>query len=154
MKNYCFQGIVSAFMALMLTACSSSPVDYSYSRNEPQTIRYGTIQSIEPTTIEGKGGWLGGLAGFGLGSLIGQSVGGGRGSDVAWGIGSVAGAYGGYQAQKKLTEKSAVKLTVLLEGGSPMTVVQPVDTRFSFGVGEKVKVISQGNLSYAVKLSE
>ena len=84
-------------LAVVLAACAAP----GQQAGEVQ-IRTGVIEQINPVQLQsnhhaGVGAVVGGVAGLGLGSLIGA----GTGRDVAMVLGTVGGAFAGNEIQKK-----------------------------------------------------
>lgn len=93
--NRILSRLLAPVVALLLVACATP-------QQVPVEIRQGKIEQITDTTIatnqhQGVGAVLGGLAGVGIGSLIG----GGTGRDVAMVAGAVGGALAGNEIQKR-----------------------------------------------------
>ena len=93
-----FASYLSALaLAVMLTACATPG-----QQPGEMDIRTGIIEQINPVQLQsshhaGVGAVVGGIAGLGLGSLIGA----GTGRDVAMVLGTVGGAFAGNEIQKK-----------------------------------------------------
>ena len=115
-------------------------------------IRQGKIEQITATTIQsshhmGVGAVLGGIAGLGLGSLIG----GGTGRDVAMVAGTIGGTVAGAEAQRRFeTPIAGQQIFVRLDSGVIVEVTQPTDLSmrvgqrvFVQGVGDSARVIPQ-----------
>jgi len=139
-----FQKITSYFsvlaLSLVLTACAVP--------GSPQgelEIRSGVIEEIHPVQIEsahqaGVGAVVGGIAGLGLGSLIG----GGTGRDVAMVLGTVGGAYAGNEVQKKYDKPiQGQQIVVRANNGVLISVTQPVNPNLR--KGQKVYVEGNGD---------
>jgi outer membrane lipoprotein SlyB len=128
--------LTAAVLALVLAACATP---------QPQTveIRRGVIEQIVPTQITtnqhaGVGAVLGGLAGVGIGSLIGA----GTGRDVAMVAGAIGGALVGNEVQKKHDQPiAAQQIMVRTTSGVLVAVTQPLGPNLY--VGQKVYL--QGN---------
>ena len=103
----------------------------------------GTVMSAKPVKIHGQGGLtgtaLGGLAGGALGNLVG----GGRGKILMTIVGGIAGAVGGNTIQEKASGADGVQLTVKLESGKKIVVVQE-DSGEKFAAGDKVQCLTNG----------
>jgi len=110
---------------VLLTGCAAM----GGSQPGEMEIRSGVIEHIENVQIEsnhhqGVGAVAGGLAGLGLGSLIG----GGTGRDVAMVLGAVGGAVAGNEVQKKYdAPKPGQKIIVRTSSGVLVAVTQPTD---------------------------
>ncbi len=123
-------------LALALVACAAPPP-------APVEIRTGRIEQIVNTTIDtnhhsGVGAVVGGLAGLGIGSLIGA----GTGRDVAMVAGAIGGALAGNEVQKKKDQPvAAQQIMVRTTSGVLVAITQPVGPNLY--VGQKVYI--QGN---------
>jgi len=123
-------------LALALVACAAPPP-------APIEIRTGRIEQIVNTTIDsnhhsGVGAVVGGLAGLGIGSLIGA----GTGRDVAMVAGAIGGALAGNEVQKKKDQPvPAQQIMVRTNSGVLVAVTQPIGPNLY--VGQKVYI--QGN---------
>jgi len=123
-------------LALALVACAAPPP-------APVEIRTGRIEQIVNTTIDsnhhsGVGAVVGGLAGLGIGSLIGA----GTGRDVAMVAGAIGGALAGNEVQKKKDQPvPAQQIMVRTNSGVLVAVTQPIGPNLY--VGQKVYI--QGN---------
>ncbi|WP_330926422.1 hypothetical protein [Candidatus Sororendozoicomonas aggregata] len=154
MKPYiCAVAIASVLM--IVSGCTKDLFGTTYSQDEArqiQKVQFGTIEEVRPVKLEGEQGGVGALAGGAIGGIAaGSNIGGGSGSSIASIIGAVAGGIVGNMAEKKLTEKQGVELTVKLDNGSKVSVVQQADPNEVFVKGNRVKVLSQGSTSRVVK---
>lgn len=114
-----------------------------------QTDRNGKIASIAMIKVDedyklGLGTAVGAVAGGLLGSQIGE----GRGSTVAAVLGAAAGAAAGTVAESKMKKKDAQQVTVQMDTGGRVTIVQPVDGRLANGM--KVRVEGGGESARVV----
>lgn len=137
--------LLLVIFSLMLPACASRG-GRTYSDGEvrqAQSVRHGVVTNVENVRVEddpkGIGTVLGGVAGGVLGSMVG----GGRGRTLAILGGAAAGAVGGTMAESAVTNYNALQLTVDLDNGSTIVVVQGIDDHFA--VGDRVRVISSAN---------
>ena len=62
---------------------------------------------------------------------------------MAGAVGAVAGAVAGEAVEEGVTREKGLQITVRLDTGRTLSVVQAADQRFS--VGEQVKVYSRGD---------
>lgn len=108
-------------LTLGLTACATTGT-----QSGETEVRQGVIEQITPTQINkehhaGVGAVVGGVAGVGLGSLIGA----GTGRDVAMVLGALGGAVAGNQMQKKYDQPVAgEQIVVRIANGVLVTVTQ------------------------------
>ena len=125
---------------LLITGCAAM----GGSQPGEMDIRSGVIEQIDNVQIEsnhhqGVGAVAGGLAGLGLGSLIG----GGTGRDVAMVLGAVGGAVAGNEVQKKHdAPKPGQQIIVRTSSGVLVSVTQPTDP--ALRTGEKVYIEGNG----------
>ena len=135
-------------LAALLAACASSNSGSVYSRDEArkvQTVKTGVIESVRQVKLEGTKSPVGTIAGGAVGGIAGSSVGGGRGSAIAAVIGAVAGGLAGSALEEGITRKDGVELTVKLDGGGLIAIVQEADEVFT--AGEKVRILESGGVS-------
>ena len=130
----------------LLTGCASM----GGSQPGEMTIRSGVIEQIKSVEIEsshhkGVGAVVGGIAGLGLGSLIG----GGTGRDVAMVLGAVGGAVAGNDVQKKYdAPKPGQQIIVRTTSGVLVSVTQHPNP--GLRVGEKVYIEGNGENALVV----
>lgn len=133
-----------------LAGCASSGLTgTTYSRSDArkvQTVKYGTIESVTPVTIEGRtDGIVGTGSGAIIGGIAGSTVGGGKGRSIATVVGAVAGGLAGQAAEKKLTTKQGQELTIRLEStGDIISVVQEVENDQFFNPGDRIRLLQHG----------
>src|SRR6185369_7317117 len=138
-------GLVFA-LAMGLTGCASSLGGDTYSRTEARrvmNVRYAVVDAVRPVKLEGTKTPVGPVAGAAVGGIAGSSVGAGKGSAVAAVIGVVAGGLAGAAIEEGATRKPGVEVTLRMENGSLIAVVQEDDGE-NFQVGERVRVLEDG----------
>jgi outer membrane lipoprotein SlyB len=139
------QLLAVSILSLFLAACASSNSGSVYSRDEArkvQTVRTGVVESVRQVKLEGTKTPVGTVAGGAVGGIAGSTVGGGRGSAIAAVIGAVAGGLLGSAAEEGFTRKDGVEITVKLDGGNMVAVVQEADDLFK--AGERVRLVESG----------
>ncbi len=144
MKKIIAAGLISVVLLVFLTGCQIPLTGSSYERKEArklQTVYYGTIVSINEVTIEGQAGPAGTIAGAAAGAAVGQTIGKGTGKTAATIIGGAAGAVAGGAIEKKLTTKVGLEITVKLEDGRNVAIIQEKAPEDNFRVGDSVIVI-------------
>lgn len=130
------------FLALSFAGCASNGAP-APSQTGMQTILYGVVERIEPTTIsDQKHPGVGAIVGAVGGGLLGSLIGGGTGRDVAIAVGAIGGGLAGHEVQKKYDTQPGSIVTVRLDSGVLVEVTQPVDPDLK--VGDKVMVQGQG----------
>jgi len=132
--------------ALVSVGCASSNSGNVYPRNQVRqawTVEEGKVSGIKDVRIEGERTGLGRLGGGYVGYEVGHTVGSGRGNDVAGAVGAVAGAAAGGATEELVTRDQGLEITVDLDKGSSIAVVQAADQQFQ--VGERVKILRRGD---------
>ncbi len=140
--------LIAALLSVLLAACASSNSGSVYSRDEArkvQTVKTGVVESVRPVKLEGTKSPVGTIAGGAVGGIAGSSVGGGRGSAIAAVIGAVVGGLAGSAAEEGITRKDGLEITVKLDGGGLIAIVQEADDMFK--AGEKVRIVENGGTS-------
>lgn len=133
-------------LLLLATACATSNSGSVYSREDArkvQTIKTGIVESVRTVKLEGTKSPVGTVAGGAIGGIAGSSVGGGRGSAIATVIGAVAGGLAGSAVEEVATRKDGLEITVKLDGGGLVAIVQEADEEFK--AGDKVRLIERGD---------
>jgi outer membrane lipoprotein SlyB len=113
-----------------------------------QTVRFGTIESIRQVTIQRDSKGVGVVAGGAVGGIAGSSVGDGRSGQVGAVLGAVLGGIAGQAIEERANQVPGVEITVRLESGRLVAIVQEDDQ--SLRAGDKVRLVGTGG---AVKLS-
>jgi outer membrane lipoprotein SlyB len=105
-----------------------------------QTDRNGRITHIELIKVDEdyKFG-IGTVAGAVAGGLLGSQIGQGRGTTAATVIGAAAGAAAGTVVESKMKKKDAQRITVQMNSGGTVTIVQPVDERLKSGMAVRIE---------------
>ncbi len=137
-------GLISVFLG----ACASSNSGSVYSRDDArkvQTVKTGVVESVRQVKLEGTKSPVGTVAGGAVGGIAGGSIGHGRGSAVGAVVGAVAGALAGAALEEGVTRKDALEITVKLDGGGLIAIVQEADE--AFNIGENVRIIENGSTS-------
>ena len=136
------QLLAIALLSLFLGACASSNSGSVYSREDArkiQTVRTGVVESVRSVRLEGTKTPIGTVAGGAVGGLAGSSIGHGTGSAIAAVVGAVAGGLAGSAIEEGATRKDALEITVKLDGGALVAVVQEADEEFR--AGDKVRLV-------------
>jgi len=134
--------IAIATLAAFLAACASSNSGSSYSREEArrvQTVKTGVVESVRAVKIEGTKTPIGTGTGAVVGGVAGSTVGHGAGSVVAAVVGAVAGGLAGSAIEEGATRKDGIEITVKLDSGGLVAIVQEADEQFH--PGEKVRLL-------------
>lgn len=133
----------------ILSGCASNLTGDNYSASEAkrvQEVQFGVVFAQRPVIIDGRqNGILGTAAGGILGGVIASNVGGGSGRDIATGIGAIIGGVIGQQVEEKSTRKQGQELTVRLDSGKTISIVQQISKANFFAENDRIKVLSQGS---------
>lgn len=138
----------AALAAMMLAGCAEGLGGGSYTRDEArreQNVRMGIVESVRQVQIEGTRTIVGPAAGAVVGGIAGSTVGGGRGSDIAAVLGAVAGGVAGQAIEQGTTRRTGVEITIKLDSGALVAIVQEADETFK--AGERVRILSDGRTS-------
>jgi outer membrane lipoprotein SlyB len=136
------------FLAALLAACASSNSGEVYTRDQTrqvQTVKMGVVESVRQVKIEGTKTPIGAGAGAAVGGIAGSTVGGGKGSTIAAVLGAVAGGVAGAAAEEGVTRKDGVEVTVRLDSGAIIAIVQEADEVFA--PGEQVRILEGGGVT-------
>ena len=137
--------LVLAVVSALTTGCASTQSGKVYSRKEAravQTVAMGVVENVEEVTIEGTKTPVGTVAGAVLGGVMGSAVGGGSGQDIAMAVGAIGGAVLGSAVEEGATRNSAWELTIKMDDGRSIVLVQAKDKDEVFAAGDRVRVIT------------
>ncbi|HLD09159.1 MAG TPA: glycine zipper 2TM domain-containing protein [Methylophilaceae bacterium] len=135
-------------LTTLLAACASSSSGSAYSRDEArktQTVKTGVVESVRAVKIEGTKTPVGPATGAVVGGVAGSTVGHGKGRTIATVVGAVAGGLAGAAIEEGVTRKDGIEITVKLDSGGLVAVVQEADEQFR--PGEKVRILESGGTS-------
>ena len=140
--SLCLMVVLSVALVLVISGCASSLSGSTYSRDQArqvQTVREGTVVDVRPVNIEGTKSGVGAISGGVLGGAVGQTIGGGTGRILATGVGAVGGAIAGSVVEEGVTRQEGLEITVELDSGETIAIVQAADEYF--GIGDRVKLL-------------
>ncbi len=140
--------LLIATLSLFVAACASSNSGSVYKRDDARkvhTVKTGVVESVRTVKLEGTKSPIGTAAGGAIGGIAGGSIGHGRGSALGAVIGAVAGGIAGAAVEEGVTRKDALEITVKLDGGGLIAIVQEADEQFN--PGESVRIIEGGGAS-------
>jgi outer membrane lipoprotein SlyB len=133
--------VVIIASTLGLAGCAANPYGNAYNVNDArqmQQVYYGTVVRTQAVTLNGNG--IGTLAGGAIGGILGSGVGGGTGSEIAAIGGALLGGYLGNAAGNQVTKHNGVNLTIKMDSGRTVSIVQQVNPQVMFHEGERVQV--------------
>lgn len=142
--------ISTILLTFGLTGCISGLQGTNYSRAEArqvQDVEFGTIFSTTPVVIEGQQEGWGELPGAIVGGIAGSSRGEGKGQEIFTILGAVGGAVLGSVIEEKVTRAQGLELTIKMDSGKTLSIVQEVDDIHQFQKGQRVRVLMQGALA-------
>jgi outer membrane lipoprotein SlyB len=123
-------------VALVATGCASSMSGSTYSRDQAQkvqTVHEGEVIMVREVQIEGTKSGLGGVAGGLMGAVVGSTIGKGGGRRIATAAGGIAGAGAGAAIEENATRQKGLEITVQLDNGEAVSIVQAADEEFNEG---------------------
>lgn len=135
--------ITIILIGLFSLACASSRSGSVYTRDQARvvhTVEKGTIESIQPVRIEGTKTPVGTVAGGATGAVLGSTIGEGTGKALAAVAGAIVGGLAGSAVEEKVTEKEGQEITVKLDSGETLVIVQEADQGLYPGM--RVNVLS------------
>lgn len=138
--------IIIGLAALLLGGCASGLGGGTYERGEARRameVEMGTIESVRGVRLEGTKTPVGTIAGGAIGGIAGSSVGGGSGRNIAMVLGAVAGGLAGSAVEEGVTRSNGVEVTVQLDSGRLIAVVQE-DQGENFAPGQRVRLVKDG----------
>jgi len=135
---------IAALAVASLAGCAYPPQgsgDYrGYEVRGEQSVRFGVVESIRDVHITPRDTGVGTAGGAALGAIAGSNVGGGSGQ-VAGAIGgAILGGIIGQNIERNANDKPGVEITVLLDSGKYIAVVQGADEPFR--AGDRVRILS------------
>lgn len=141
--------ITSTLVAIIsLAGCAAPPQNSQVYRagevGVAQNIRYGTVVAARSVVIDAGTTGVGVGAGAILGGFAGSTIGHGNGSILGGLLGAVAGGVAGQAVERNTSQKQGIELTVKLDRGPEIVVVQPADGQY-YTPGSRVRLI--GNAS-------
>ncbi|MBT8037796.1 MAG: glycine zipper 2TM domain-containing protein [Verrucomicrobiae bacterium] len=140
--------LITACPILLVSCAQTTNTSDTYSRSEAshaQSVRTGKITSVRRVNIEG-GSQAGTLIGALAGGALGSNIGSGRTSNTLGALGGAAvGSIAGSHIQQKTGARAGLEITVKLDRGGSLSVVQEYNPREAFRVGERVRVLSNRN---------
>jgi outer membrane lipoprotein SlyB len=138
--------ITAIASSAVLTGCANSSLTGdTYSQSDArkvQQVEYGSVLSVKPVVIEGdREGLVGNLGGTIIGGVAGNSVGGGNGQAIATAVGAIVGGIIGQTSEEKLTRKQGQEITIKMDTGKTISVVQEVKDKAFFVANDRVKLL-------------
>ena len=133
----------AAACAILLGGCAYhyGTRDYrGYETRGEQAVRFGVVESVRPVRIQPGETGVGSAGGAVLGGIAGSHAGGGSGQVAAAIGGAILGGIIGQGIERSANERPGVEVTVLLDSGKYISVVQEADA--AFRNGDRVRILS------------
>jgi outer membrane lipoprotein SlyB len=137
------RAFTSAAALALLASCAypQGSGDYrSYEAMGEQSVRFGVVETVRPVRIQPRNTGVGSTAGAFIGGIAGSHAGRGSGEIVGAIGGAIIGSIVGHNVERAGNEMPGVEVTVLLDSGKYIAVVQQADE--SFRQGDRVRVLS------------
>ncbi|ROH86232.1 glycine zipper 2TM domain-containing protein [Pseudomethylobacillus aquaticus] len=137
--------IMVLICSAVLAGCASSNSGAVYKRGEArqvQTVKMGTVESVRTVKLEGTKSPVGTVGGAAVGGIAGSTIGGGRGSAIATVIGAIVGGIAGSAVEEGVTRSDGLEITIKLDSGGMIAVVQEADVQFK--PGDRVRLLESG----------
>jgi outer membrane lipoprotein SlyB len=147
---YSFMG----FLVFALTGCQTPLTGSSYERGEARkmhSVYLGTVVGVNDVVIQGEPGAAGTITGAAAGAAAGHAIGRGDGRGTATVIGGVVGAVAGGAAEKKISTKQGIVVTVKLEDGRTVAIVQEKAPGENYQKGDNVQIVYSSDGTARVK---
>ena len=140
--------------ALLLAGCASQ-TGHSFTSDQTRranVVHMGTITHLNAAYIENNPTGLGALGGAVVGGVVGSTMGRSTGRLLMTLGGSIIGALAGTGVEKGLNSKDGLEITVQMDDGEVISVVQELgDEERSFVEGDRVRVLRESGGSARVR---
>ncbi len=126
--------------ALTLTGCAAGLGSEDYERHQARGVHevvFGTVLEIRKVMIEGTKSGVGPMAGASIGMIA--TTGSGRSGGVRGILGAVGGGIAGAAVEEAATRQKGYEITVKLDSGRTIAIVQAATEEFK--PGERVRVL-------------
>lgn len=135
--------LLALLLCLALVGGCASQGGKSYTTSQERsalTIKRGQVTDVEVVRISNDTTGIGMTGGGVTGGVIGNLFGHGKGRTLATLGGALLGALGGAAIEKGVRDGNAYQISVLLDGGGEMAIVQDMDD--TFRPGDRVRVLT------------
>ena len=133
--------------ALLLGGCAyhADSADYrAYEARGEQSVRFGVVEAVRDVRIDPRETGVGTAGGAVLGGIAGSNIGRGSGQIAGAIGGAILGGIIGQGIEMSANERHGLEVTVLLDSGKYIAVVQEADEPFRSG--DRVRILSgRGN---------
>jgi outer membrane lipoprotein SlyB len=145
-------GVVASLvaMALFVGGCATSYRSDSYHRAQTmraQSVELGVVETLRPVQIHGRQSGAGTVTGAVIGGVGGSQIGGSSSAHAAGAVvGAILGGVIGNAIERDATKASGVEITVRLDSGRMLAVVQEGSIE-EFRAGDRIRVLSDGYMT-------
>jgi outer membrane lipoprotein SlyB len=132
-----------SLVCLLLAGCAAGVSGSTYSRGQTrmaQEVELGTVEMVREVEIEGTKSGVGSTAGAIIGGVSAGSQ--GKTGTVTGVLGAVIGGIAGAAVEEGTTRQKGYEITVKLDNGRALAVVQAADEEFK--PGERVRILHGG----------
>ncbi len=137
-------GVALALAALLTgggCAFHAGSGDYrGYEVGAEQSVRFGVVETVRDVRINPPETGIGATSGFVVGSIAGSHLGRGNGEIVGAVAGAILGSIIGSRVEDQANQRAGIEVTVRLDSGRYIAVVQEPDEPFRNG--DRVRVVS------------
>ncbi|HET9577095.1 MAG TPA: glycine zipper 2TM domain-containing protein [Usitatibacter sp.] len=133
----------AALSALLLGGCAynAGSRDYrGYQVMGEQSVRFGVVESVRGVNISPRETGVGTAGGAVLGGLAGSQIGQGSGQVAGAVGGAILGGILGSNIERSGNQRAGVEITVQLDSGKYVAIVQDADEQFR--PGDRVRVLT------------
>lgn len=142
---------------LSLIGCATSKDGDVYSRDQSQrvhTVAMGKVLDVRKVKIEGTKSGVGTIGGGVIGGIAGSTVGGGRGSAIAATLGAIVGGIAGSAIEEGTMRQDGVELTIELDSGKVIALVQAFEHDNEFLINDRVRVLTNKGESRVYRVGQ
>ena len=135
--------VAAALCALALGGCAyhGGSADYrGHQVRGEQTVRFGVVETVREVRIQPRETGIGSASGAVLGGIAGSHAGSGHGHVAGAVAGAIIGGIIGQEVERSGNERRGIEITVQLDSGRYLAVVQEADE--AFRSGDRVRVLS------------
>jgi len=136
--------VASIALAALAAGCAyngAGSADYrGYQVRGEQSVRFGVVESVRDVHITPRDTGVGTTTGAVLGGIAGSNIGHGGGQVAGAVAGAVLGGVIGQNVERDANQRPGVEVTVLLDSGRYIAIVQEADE--AFRSGDRVRVLS------------
>lgn len=143
------------FCCVALAGCATTPPEDIYShegKHQVESIQVGIVENIRPVTIAGEVTPIGGRTVSILGQVAGSVAGGGGiAGQLLASLGGLFGSIAGSAAEEAMMRKDGIQITITLNSGESLAIVQAASDETTFNIGDRVKVIERNGVQRIIK---